>query len=232
MNTQKASMSKTYQLLQFKSKFLTIINYNYLMVDHHSRQAAVIDPAWDPETLISSLNDLNAELAMILLTHSHFDHTNLIDSLLKLYQAQVYMSAIEIDFYNFKCGNLNPINHLDIIRLGETDISCLHTPGHTAGSFCYHAPGSLFTGDTIFTEGCGICNAPGGSPARMYESIQMIKTMIPPDTRVYPAHSFGREPGSSLETLQNENIYFQFNDPNQFINFRMRKNQKNLFHFQ
>jgi hydroxyacylglutathione hydrolase len=227
----KAPVSMTYRLFQFKTKFMTIINYNYLLVDRASHQAAVVDPAWDSPKIISSIEEQNAELTMILVTHSHFDHTNLIEPLLKRYPAQVYMSAVEEEYYGFQCPNLQPINHLDLIQLGETPISCLHTPGHTAGSTCYLAPDSLFTGDTIFTEGCGICNTIGGSPAGMFKSIEMIKKTVPPGTRIYPAHSFGLEPGATLENLQRENIYFQFDDPEKFIEFRMRKNQKNLFNF-
>jgi hydroxyacylglutathione hydrolase len=225
-------MSKSYQLFQLKTRYLAIINYTYLLVDRISNQALVVDPAWDSEKLLSRLYDLKAELTMILLTHSHFDHTHLIDPLLKRYQtAQVYMSAPEIDFYNFQCPNLQPIYHLDRLTLGETEISCLLTPGHTAGSVCYYTPESLFTGDTIFIEGCGICNTNGGSPLQMYESIQMIKQIITLDTRIFPAHSFGKEPGYPLEYLLQENIYFQFQDPETFTQFRMRKNQTNLFKF-
>ncbi len=217
---------------QLKVGFLFIRNFTYLIVDKASRQAAIVDPAWEVETIISAIQDLNVTLTTILLTHSHFDHVNAVKPLVRRYGAQVYLSAEEIDYYGFQCERLIAIRHQDIIRLGHSRISCLVTPGHTFGGVCYHLPGALFTGDTIFTEGCGICNTTGGNPEKMFESIQMIKTTIDPDARIYPGHSFGKEPGHSLCNLMEENIYFQITEREHFINWRMRRNFFDAFNFQ
>lgn len=206
-------------------------NYCYIIIDTTTNFTAIIDPAWELTTIEKLLKKINANLVTILLTHSHFDHVNLVKPLLEKYDSQVVMSAKEIDYYKFTCRNLTPIENGDSLKLGNTDIKCLLTPGHTAGSTCFLLSDSLFTGDTIFTEGCGSCNTAGGNPEEMYSSIQMIKNTVPPDISIYPGHSFGKTPGHSLSHLLKENIYFHIDKLEHFISFRMRKNQNNLLDF-
>lgn len=222
----------SFQIYQFHLKSSFFKNYCYIIVDTTTNYAAIIDPAWELETIESFLTAKNITLISILLTHSHFDHVNLVNPLIKKYNPHVIMSALEINYYHFECRNLIPIENQDSLKLGNTDIKCLVTPGHTAGSTCFLLSDSLFTGDTIFIEGCGICNTEGGSAEEMYNSIQIIKKTISPTILIYPAHSFGKTPGHSLDYLFKENIYFQIENPQQFISFRMREEQKNIFDFQ
>ncbi|WP_081752135.1 MBL fold metallo-hydrolase [Paenibacillus brasilensis] len=210
---------------------MNFINYVYFVMDKKTRDIAIVDPSWDLWKVESCIQQLNGNLKAILLTHSHFDHINLVNSLIDKYNPQVFMSIKEIDFYHFRCRNLYSIQDEDSIKLGETDIISLLTPGHTLGSVCYLLSDHLFTGDTIFIEGCGYCDPNGGDPEELYHSIQKIKREIDGSIRIYPAHSFGKAPGFSLNYLMNENIYFQFTSKEPFIKFRMRPNQKRLFDF-
>jgi len=216
---------KDYQALKLKLG-LSLINYSYIIIDKRSGEAAIVDPAWDPGKITAVLNEFGVRLTKILLTHSHVDHVNLVPALVRLYNPAVFMSGVEIDYYGFCGKNLNPASHLERIELGQTQIDCLLTPGHTAGGMCFMLPHIIFTGDTVFTEGCGICSLPGGSPDDMFDSIQMIKQKVHPDTLVFPAHSYGREPGYPLSFLLEENIYFVMENRDMFVRFRMRKNQK------
>jgi len=216
---------KDYIVLKLKLG-LSIVNYSYIIIDNGSGEAAVVDPAWEPEKITAALNEFGAGLSKIFLTHSHIDHVNLVPALVRSYNSAVFMSGEEIDVYGFRCKNLNPAFHLDRVELGQTPVDCLLTPGHTAGGMCFLLPDSMFTGDTVFTEGCGICSLPGGSPDDMFDSIQMIKKAVHPDTLVFPAHSYGREPGYPLSFLLEENIYFVMENRDMFVSFRMRKNQK------
>lgn len=81
------------------------------------------------------------------------------------------------------------------------------TPGHTAGGICFLLKDSLFTGDTIFMEGCGICNLDGGSPEKMFESIQKLKGFVSNDIKVFAGHSYGRQQGIKWKELLSENLY-------------------------
>lgn len=219
------------QIYPLKVRFLNFINYSYFIIDNKTREAAIIDPAWELFKIEQILTQMNIKLTTILLTHSHYDHVNLVDPLLDRYNPQVFLSRNEIDFYDFKCKNLNPVEHNYLIKLGETEILCLLTPGHTMGSTCYLVSNSLFTGDTVFIEGCGLCNTFGGDPEKMFKSIQEIKYTIDPLVKVFPGHSYGKKPGYTLDYLLKENIYFQLNNKEHFINLRMRKSQHNLFKF-
>jgi hydroxyacylglutathione hydrolase len=227
----KVNKTIPYFIKQLKVCFMMFRNYSYIVVDKSSRQATIVDPSWEYETIASAIDSLDVTLTTILLTHSHLDHINSVKPLIKRYPAEVYMSAKEIDFYGFRCARLNAIQHQDVVALGQTSITCILTPGHTAGGMCYLVPDVLFTGDTIFSEGCGICNAPGGNPGKMFESFQMIKKTIDPDVRVYPAHSFGKEPGQPLRSLAKDNIYFQIDQKEHFIAWRMRNNFSGAFNF-
>ncbi|CAL7959638.1 hypothetical protein GAMM_110026 [Gammaproteobacteria bacterium] len=65
----------------------------------------------------------------------------------------------------------------------------------------------------------------------MYASIQKLKNIIPKDMRIYPGHSYGKQPGAIFEDLIKNNIYFQFKNEKDFVSFRERKKQNWLFNF-
>lgn len=206
------------------------INYVYIIVDYETRKAAIVDPAWEFNKIVNKLESMEVELTTILLTHSHIDHVNLVNQLLSYTGSQVYMSRKEIETYKFRCKNLNKVDDSDIIELGQTSIFCLLTPGHTEGSMCYLTSDSMFTGDVIFIEGCGICNDKL-SASKMYESIQRIKKEINEEILIYPGHCYSNAYGYPLKKVMKKNIYFQLEDKERFIEFRMRKGQKNYFNF-
>lgn len=202
-----------------------LINYVYIITDHATRDTAIIDPAWNLKYINKMIQKFELNPHIILLTHSHADHTNLVEPLIYQYNTKVFMSSIEIDYYKFKCENLYPLNDQDILFLGQTPIKSILTPGHTKGGLCYLLSHSLFTGDTVFIEGCGICNTRGGNPYAMYHSIQKIKCFIKSYVSVFPGHSYGQKPGAQFDYLMKNNIYFQLQDIEMFVKFRMRPNQ-------
>lgn len=219
-------MSSTYQVHALKVGNRHIINNIYLIVDQVTRQAAVVDPAWEMSKIAGLIDSLEVDLTTILLTHSHDDHVNLVEPLVRRYNPQVYMSRQEIEYYRFTCSSLHALDDFSTIHLGMTSITCLLTPGHTAGSACYLLSDSLFAGDTIFIEGCGVCDSLGGDPEAMYESVQKVKTWVRPSVRVYPGHSFGRQPGRPMSELLQHNVYFHLDKKEQFVKFRMRHQQR------
>lgn len=215
-----------------KSRFGYMKNYSYVLYDRQYRRAAIIDPAWDIDAFANIVEDLQLHVTAVLLTHSHQDHVNLVEELVRRYHPVVYMSEREIRYYDYHCPNLRPLLDGEEILLGGGVISCMSTPGHSYGSMCYLTERHLFSGDTIFIEGCGMCSSRGADPYAMFESIQAIKQRVPAHLAVYPGHSFGKEPGYTLEYLEKNNIYFQFDEKQVFVRFRMRKNQPNWFAFQ
>ncbi|MFE4598712.1 MBL fold metallo-hydrolase, partial [Bacillus subtilis] len=197
----------TYELYQLKAGPTILPNYMYIIVDIVTRKTAIIDPGWDFDLIISLFEKIGVKPSVILLTHAHFDHVNMVEPLVEKYGSSVYMSNIECNYYQFHAPKLICFEDMEILSLGNTRIQCLVTPGHTAGGSCFLLSDSLFTGDTVFTEGCGTCNNDGGSPEQMYESFQRIKRNVAPHVRVYPGHSYGKTPGYRLGELDKYNIY-------------------------
>ncbi|KZS43428.1 polyketide biosynthesis protein [Paenibacillus glucanolyticus] len=220
-----------YEVFALRTVSLPYINYCYIVLDKSSRSALLIDPSWELDAILGKLNDLNADVKGIMLTHSHYDHVNLTLVLTEIFECDVFMSNVEIEDYGFHCRNLISVSDQEVISIGRTKVTCLWTPGHTSGSMCFLLEDCVFTGDTLFIEGCGGCHYPGGSAEAMFESIQKIKALAAPNLRVYPGHSYGAEPGQTIRRLYDQNIYFQLDSRKHFVDFRMRPNQKSVFNF-
>jgi len=92
-------------------------------------------------------------------------------------------------------------------RVFDMDLVVLETPGHTPGSVCFLAEkeGILFSGDTLFFDGVGRSDLPGGSEKKLRESIQKKIAVLPPETRVFPGHG----PFTTVEREKRGNVYFR-----------------------
>lgn len=216
-----------YAVYRLKVEHLLFRNYCYIILDKATGDAAAIDPAWEPEKVMNTIRDIDARLKTVLLTHSHFDHVNLVEHLSREFSPAVYMHQTEIDYYKYASRNLHAVQNDDLISVGATQIRAIHTPGHTCGSVCYLANGSLFSGDTLFTEGCGTCDFDGGCPHDMFRSLQRLKASVPRNSVVYPGHSFGKDPGHAFTYLLQNNLYLNIDNEAQFVKFRMRQTGNN-----
>jgi len=198
------------------------INYCYVVQDKETKQILVIDPSWELDKLEEVINKLGGKLSMILLTHSHYDHTNLANDLYIAYRANCYMSKNEIIRYEYRGLGLMGVQDGEVLELGNTKITCLLTPGHTEGSMCFLIHDCIFTGDTLYYEGCGICDVEGSNPEKMFDSLQMLKKIIKPNDKVFPAHAFVTLPGKCFSDICDDNIYLNIDEKDDFVEFRMR----------
>ena len=208
-----------------------MINYNYLLVNHVSRDALIVDPAWDFEKIEYSLYTRAAQLKGILITHSHHDHIDLAKPLSEKYNIPIWISKEEVEYSGFDAHNIELFNNNVPWVEASMVIEPIFTPGHTPGCVCFKVGNNLFTGDVLFAEGCGI--VPSEDAAfEMYDSLQLIKSSIDGSTKVYPGHSYGKAPGQSFSDVLDNNIYLHFRDKAAFAKFRMRKRQNNrIFKF-
>ena len=155
-------------------------------------KAVVIDPGYEPDTILRALETLGMELSAILLTHGHFDHVGAVKELVAETGCEVYIHAAE--------ATLPPMmtaGELYFTRTyGEGDTICpvpgmeltvLHTPGHTPGSVCLIWGDQMFSGDTLFQGSCGRVDFPGGDPRQMLESLRRLAS-LEADYRVHPGH--------------------------------------------
>lgn len=196
-------------------------NFVYLIHDHTSDRAAVVDPAWDVPAILRVAAEKGVQITDILLTHSHFDHINGVKEMLDATDAQLHLLKAEALFWD-NYLDLPTLHHGgDEIRLGETLIEALHTPGHTPGSACYRLGDALITGDTLFVYGCGRCDLKGGDPERMFDTLRRLAAHLPPEILIHPGHNYGITPSSRLSEQVEGNPFMHFHDRDAFVEYRM-----------
>jgi hydroxyacylglutathione hydrolase len=182
-------------------------NLQYLLIDEVTRCAALVDPAWDVPFLLSQLTANNVVLDKVLLTHGHHDHVNGLPELVVHYpDIPVYLSEHEASFYTPTVPHLIRTAHNEVIDLGGTRITCLWTPGHTPGGQCFSVRPMLIVGDTLFVNGCGRCDLPGGDIDTLYMSLKFLTT-LPDDTVIYPGHSYSNRRSDTLGDQKRTNPY-------------------------
>jgi hydroxyacylglutathione hydrolase len=207
-------------------------NFTYLVFDPLRREALIIDPTWEMEKIEQALADNQLTLKSILVTHGHQDHVNLVKPLVEKYGCEVWMSAADVAHFCFECPNLHTISDETSFQAAGLSVTPLLTPGHTMGCVCYLIDGNLFTGDTLFIEGCGMCFGKGSDPKLLYKSLQRLKNTLGDDTKIFPAHSYGMLPGKDFSFVRQNNVYLIFDEEAPFIAYRMREGQTRLFDFQ
>ena len=224
MSYKDAGYSKVVpQVVVLRMSYASIINYCYLVIDNITNHAVIVDPAWEMEKIELALLSARASLSGILLTHSHPDHIHLAKPLAEKYHCPIWMSQEEISASGFSLQQLVGIDTTPW-SVGRIKIQPILTPGHTSGSTCFLIGNDLFSGDTLFAEGCGICP---DTPAAytMFASLQYLKSRLKPETRVFPGHVFGKPPGQVFSQLLKDNMYLQFRNEHDFAAYRLRKGQ-------
>jgi glyoxylase-like metal-dependent hydrolase (beta-lactamase superfamily II) len=105
--------------------------------------------------------------------------------------------------------DLKRVDDADKVRVGEIEIQFLHTPGHTPGSQCFLVDNRLVAGDTLFVQGCGRVDLPGGDPDAMYHTLTGKLAKLPTDTVLYPGHHYGPTPTSTIGDELQHNHYMR-----------------------
>lgn len=196
-------------------------NFIYVIHDHASNRAAVVDPAWDAPRIIALAEQQGLRITDILLTHSHFDHINGVEALLNHSDPQLHLLKAEAQFWNRYLDLPTLHTGGDRIELGDTTIEILHTPGHTPGSACYRLGDQVLTGDTLFVFGCGRCDLRGGDPTQMYQSLRRLGERLPDNTVIRPGHNYGITPTSTMTEQLAGNPFLHFDDCSGFVDYRM-----------
>ena len=176
----------------------------YQIIDTKTNQSAVIDPGYPDETFYREVTADGAKIQWILLTHTHADHLLGAAGLQKMTGAVVYCHPLDLGALNDANKSLytaleiytvaqepvddvTPVADKDQISIGDTVLTVLHTPGHTPGSICFDSGELLFSGDTLFREGAGRTDLPGGDYAALLDSLTRLSSLSS-DRRVYPGH--------------------------------------------
>lgn len=188
----------------------------YIVHEESSRACAVIDPGYEPRTILRALEQLGLTIDAILLTHGHFDHVGAVRHLVETTKCRLWMS--ESDWSQFPSPVIEhyfPLANCDFcevqfcedgeaITAGGVTFTALATPGHTTGSMCYLCGNALFSGDTLFARSCGRTDLPGGDWDTIMNSLKRLAE-LEGDYTVLPGHG----EASTLERERRLNPYMR-----------------------
>ena len=196
-------------------------NFAYLIGDRQTGDCVVVDPAYAAGDLVDVLEADGLHLSGVLVTHHHPDHVGGsmmgfelkgLAELLERVSVPVHVNSQEAQFVSRITGipmsDLTSHEHGDKVSVGAIDIELLHTPGHTPGSQCFLLDGRLVAGDTLFLEGCGRTDFPGGDSDEIFRSLQKI-AQLPGDPTVFPGHWYSVEPSASLSEVKRSNYVYR-----------------------
>jgi glyoxylase-like metal-dependent hydrolase (beta-lactamase superfamily II) len=205
-----------------------MVNFAYLIGDRETGEALIVDPAYAVGDLVAALEADGMRLSGVLATHHHPDHVGGsmmgfslpgLAELLAIKQVPVHVNATEADWVarttEVSAGDLVRHDHDDLLEVGAIPIRLLHTPGHTPGSQCFLLEDRLVAGDTLFLQGCGRTDFPGGDSEAIYHSLQSLAA-LPGDPVVFPGHQYSAEPQAPLSEVRASNMVFRASSLEQF----------------
>lgn len=187
----------------------------YIVGNADTREGMVIDPGGNPEVILNAVTDSGFDVQTIVLTHGHSDHIAALYDIQDRTGADVVIHIEDADFlegrgsfssmFGISYKTPEPPDRLlregDVIEMGSTRFTVVHTPGHTPGSICLLTENRIFTGDTLFYRGIGTTLMPGSSRRQLIDSIQTRLMVLPDDFKIHPGH--GRETTIGAERKSN-----------------------------
>ena len=224
MSQAQAGWSEPEELIIEQIEIGPMQNYTYIVGSKATREVAIVDPAWDIESLLKHIDEKDYKLTAALATHYHPDHVGGsfsghdiegVAELLEHRGVKVYANKREADgirkVTDISETDLVRVDSGDTLKLGNVEIEFLHTPGHTPGSQCFKIKNTLVSGDTLFINGCGRVDLPGSNSEDMFHSMRKLAD-LPSDTLLLPGHNYGHVPNATLEETKKMNVHMNIDD--------------------
>ncbi len=188
----------------------------YVAYDEESREAMIVDPGDNAGGILAILEQQRLQPRYIVCTHGHFDHIGAVAAVKAGTEAKVVLHGADLQIYEgahdlaalmgFSLEQQPAPDILvaegDSLRLGNTIVTIMHTPGHSPGGICLLHGDLLLSGDTIFAGSIGRTDFPGGSLQAMKKSFRRIID-LPAETRIFPGHG----PASTVADEREMNFF-------------------------
>ncbi len=171
----------------------------YILWAEGSKSCCIIDPGYEPQTILAAVRRLGLTVDAIVLTHGHFDHVGAVEAIVTETGCTLWMNEADwSQFPNPVTAYFYPLANCDFtevhfceedehIHAGGLTLLAMATPGHTHGSMCFLCENALFSGDTLFAGSCGRTDLPGGDRAQLQGSLERLAE-LKGNYIVYPGH--------------------------------------------
>jgi glyoxylase-like metal-dependent hydrolase (beta-lactamase superfamily II) len=201
-----------------------MVNFAYLVGDRETGEALIVDPAYAVRELVEIAAADGLRIAGALVTHYHPDHVGgsmmgwEIEGVAELLGIEGVDGRIHVnreEAFGVKrvtgASDSDLVLHDggDVVSVGAVDVTLMHTPGHTPGSQCFLVEGRLVAGDTLFLDGCGRTDLPGGDSDELYYSLTQRLAVVPDDTVLYPGHLYSPEASATMGETRARNYVFR-----------------------
>jgi glyoxylase-like metal-dependent hydrolase (beta-lactamase superfamily II) len=206
-------------------------NFSYAIGDRDRGDVVLVDPAYRPEELVAMMAAEAMRVVGIVATHYHPDHVggsiganvhiDGVAELLRELDLPIHVQADEVSWISAstKVPPTAFVAHhdRDVLAVGDVEVTLLHTPGHTPGSQCLLVGGDLLSGDTLFIDGCGRTDLPGGDARALYASLHERLAHIDDETMVYPGHLYSPEGSLSMGEVRARNYVLEDRSAEQWL---------------
>jgi glyoxylase-like metal-dependent hydrolase (beta-lactamase superfamily II) len=199
-----------------------MVNFVYLIGDKVTKECVVVDPAYDVDALVALASADGMKVTGALASHWHPDHVGGdmfghdvqgIARLLETEGMKVHAQRPEAEWITRTTGvskqDLTLHDSGDVVRVGEIEVKLIHTPGHTPGSQCFLVENRLVAGDTLFLQGCGRTDLPGGDARQLYLSLTQRLAKVPDDAILFPGHQYAPQGSASMRETRRVNQVFR-----------------------